>query len=309
MVKGTTGYMSPEQVRGEELDGRSESFSAGVMLHEMLTGQRLFNAPGDAAMMMQIVHGDIASPRTVNPAVPEALDAVVMKALNRDKAQRFATGREFAKAIEAAMGSELFDEGSMANLMAEYFEEKRQKARALLEYASRDDARISEAAGALQDDPAAPRPPLRSSGRLALGQCLRRRPPLVPARGLGHASPGATPRSPASLLRPEAPGPGITSRPEAPEPPEPEAEAEEQAEDAPRTPPSVKAVRPPRRPSSSVATVRPSRSSTPVDTPAAAKAKNEERGRWGSRLFLLAFLGPSVACLTLEPVRAMLRPG
>ncbi len=110
MVKGTGGYMSPEQVRGHELDGRSDLFSAGVLLHEMLCGQRLFNAPGDAAMMMQIVEGEIPPPRSINPAVPEALEAVVMKALTRDKAKRFATGREMAKAIEAAMGTELFDE-------------------------------------------------------------------------------------------------------------------------------------------------------------------------------------------------------
>src|SRR4029453_3440137 len=82
MVKGTGGYMSPEQVRGHELDGRSDLFSAGGLLHEMLCGQRLFSAPGDAAMMLQIVEGEIPPPRTINPAVPEALEAVVLRALS-----------------------------------------------------------------------------------------------------------------------------------------------------------------------------------------------------------------------------------
>jgi serine/threonine-protein kinase len=311
MVKGTGGYMSPEQVRGQELDGRSDLFSAGVLLHEMLCGQRLFNAPGDAAMMMQIVHGDIASPRSVNPAVPEALDAVVMKALNRDKAKRFATGREFAKAIESAMGPELFDEGSMANLMAEYFDEKRQKTRALLEYASRDDARISEAAGALQDDPGETAPtaqvkrPPRPRPTTPAGASAR------PGSGSGPRprKPGSNPSQPGVPSTPRGARPRIAARQEAPEPPESEPEASEEAEDAPSTTPSLKAVRPPRRPSSSVATVRPSRSSTPVDTPVAAKAKDEEKGKWGSRLFLLAFFGAIGGLLALEPVRAMLRPG
>jgi len=304
MVKGTGGYMSPEQVRGQELDGRSDLFSAGVLLHEMLCGQRLFNAPGDAAMMMQIVEGEIPSPRSINPAVPEALEAVVMKALTRDKAKRFATGREFAKAIEAAMGPALFDEESMAGLMQEYFDEKRQKTRALLEYASRDDARISEAAGALQDDP----------GETAPTAQVKRTPrPRATPPPVASARPGSGPRprkpasNPAQASVPSTPRgarPRVAPRQEAPEPPPPEIE--EQAEDAPSTQP-FKAVRPPRRPSSSVATVRPSRSSTPVDTPAVGK--NEEKGKWGGRLFLLAFFGAIGGLLYLEPVRAMLRPG
>jgi serine/threonine-protein kinase len=152
MVKGTGGYMSPEQVRGRELDGRSDLFAAGVLLFEMLCGRRLFDAPGDAAMMMQIVEGDIPYPRTINPKVSLALETVVLKALSRDINKRFATGREMAKALEQALGAELFDEEKMAGLMDEYFADKRQKTRALLEYASRDDERISEAAGALQDE-------------------------------------------------------------------------------------------------------------------------------------------------------------
>jgi serine/threonine-protein kinase len=303
MVKGTGGYMSPEQVRGHELDGRSDLFSAGVLLHEMLCGQRLFNAPGDAAMMMQIVNGEIPSPRSINPAVPEALEAVVMKALNRDKAKRFATGREFAKAIETAMGPELFDEESMAGLMQEYFDEKRQKTRALLEYASRDDARISEAAGALQDDPgdAAPTAQVKRPPRPRVVP-----PPSATARpgsGPRARKPGSDPAQSSVPSTPRGARPRVTARQEAPEP---EPEVDEAAADVPPTQPH-KAVRPPRRPSASVATVRPSRSGTPVNTPAAGK--EEEKGKWASRLFLLAFFGAIGGLLALEPVRAMLRPG
>ncbi|MCE9672458.1 protein kinase [Myxococcus stipitatus] len=154
-VKGTSGYMSPEQVRGHAMDGRSDLFSVGVMLHELLTGQRLFNGPHEAAVMLQIVESEITSPRAGNPDIPEALDAVVMRALSRDVAHRFASGREMARAIEAALGPELFDEDGITQVMGELFEEKRQKTRTLLELASSaEDARVSEAAGALQQEEA-----------------------------------------------------------------------------------------------------------------------------------------------------------
>jgi serine/threonine protein kinase, bacterial len=149
MVKGTSGYMSPEQVRGQELDGRSDLFTAGVLLHEMLCGRRLFDTTDEDAMMRQIASAEITPPRTLNPDIPEALDAVVMRALEKDPARRFATGREMAKAIEAACRSEFFDEEAVAELMQALFAEKRLKTLALLDYASRDDERVSEVVGAL----------------------------------------------------------------------------------------------------------------------------------------------------------------
>jgi serine/threonine protein kinase, bacterial len=150
MVKGTSGYMSPEQVRGQELDGRSDLFTAGVLLHEMLVGQRLFDTTDEDAMMRQIANAEIAPPRANNPDVPEALDSVVMKALAKDPAKRFATGREMAKAIEVALGPALFDEEAVAELMQALFAEKRLKTLALLDYASHDDERVSKVVAALQ---------------------------------------------------------------------------------------------------------------------------------------------------------------
>ncbi|WP_163787097.1 serine/threonine protein kinase, partial [Myxococcus vastator] len=153
-VKGTSGYMSPEQVRGAAtLDGRSDLFSVGVMLHELLSGQRLFSGPHEAAVMMQIAEADVPPLRGINPDLPEALEAVVVRALARDVSQRFTNCREMARAIEAALGSELFDEDGMTAVMGDLFADKRQKTRTLLELASRaEDARVSEAAGALQQE-------------------------------------------------------------------------------------------------------------------------------------------------------------
>ncbi|MHB8878013.1 MAG: serine/threonine protein kinase, partial [Myxococcaceae bacterium] len=153
IVKGTSGYMSPEQVQNFELDGRSDLFSAGVMLHELITGHRLFSAPSDAAMMIAIVEGDIPTPRSVNPRIPEALSDVVMKALARKREHRFATGKEMARAIDQAAASLIFDEDRLAEEMRALFEDKMQTTRSLLELATNDDAgSLSEVAGALRDE-------------------------------------------------------------------------------------------------------------------------------------------------------------
>ena len=152
MVKGTSGYMSPEQVRGQDLDGRSDLFTAGVLLHEMLVGQRLFDTTDEDAMMRQIANAEIAPPRANNPDVPEVLDAVVMKALAKDPSRRFTTGREMAKALEVAVGPDMFDEEAVAELMQALFADKRLKTLALLDDSSQDDERVSKVVSALQEE-------------------------------------------------------------------------------------------------------------------------------------------------------------
>ena len=152
IVKGTSGYMSPEQVKNETLDGRTDLFAAAVMLHEMLTATRLFTAPTDAAMMLKIVEGEIQQPKNLNPKVTSALSEVVMKGLSRKRELRFATGKEFAKAIEQAC-PEMFDEDQGAELMRELFDDKIQTTRALLELANTDDkGKLTKAVAALASD-------------------------------------------------------------------------------------------------------------------------------------------------------------
>jgi serine/threonine-protein kinase len=307
MVKGTGGYMSPEQVRGHELDGRSDLFSAGVLLHEMLCGQRLFNAPGDTAMMFQIVEGEIPPPRTINPAVSEALDAVVMRALSRDKAKRFATGREMAKAIEAAMGPELFDEERMAALMEELFADKRQMTRALLEYASRDDARISEAAGALQDEPV---DTVRTAPAKRAPKTLMT-PAPVPSARQGSGAPPPRARKPASTPgQPPVPSTPRGARPRAAVRQDEGAEApavveEEEAENTLTTQP-FKAVRPSGRAGARAVPPRPARTRPAPGTP--EEGEDAPKSGWAGRLFLLLFLGAVGGLLYPEPVRARLKP-
>jgi eukaryotic-like serine/threonine-protein kinase len=102
-LKGKIAYMPPEQGRGDEIDRRADVYAAGVVLWELLTGQRLFEAEHDGALVPMILAGPERSPAEANPRVPEAVDRVCMKALAVDPAQRFATAEDFADALEAAL--------------------------------------------------------------------------------------------------------------------------------------------------------------------------------------------------------------
>ncbi|MFZ5469260.1 MAG: protein kinase domain-containing protein [Myxococcota bacterium] len=146
VVKGTSGYMSPEQVRNEQLDGRSDLFSAGALLYELLTGQRAFAAVSEAQMMLKIAEAEVGPPRNLNPRIPPALDQVVMRALSRKREQRFAHGKEMARAIEEAAGAHLLDEDGLSGFMRELFEDKISTTRSLLDLASKDDDRGMSAA-------------------------------------------------------------------------------------------------------------------------------------------------------------------
>jgi serine/threonine-protein kinase len=100
-VMGTPSYMSPEQIMGLPVDGRSDLFSAGVILYQFLTGERPF-AGSAATTMQKVLKEDPLPPSTLNVQLSPALDAVVRKALAKRVDERFQTAREFADAISAA---------------------------------------------------------------------------------------------------------------------------------------------------------------------------------------------------------------
>jgi serine/threonine-protein kinase len=105
MIKGKPCYMAPEQALGQELDRRADIFALGIMLWEILCGEMLFySEAGDAAMLARVLNDPVPPPREKNEAVTEALEAVVMKALDRDPEKRFQTAREMAEALLEAAG-------------------------------------------------------------------------------------------------------------------------------------------------------------------------------------------------------------
>ena len=93
-VMGTPSYMSPEQVKGRAVDGRSDIFSLGVMLYEMVTGEKPFPGQNITTVIYKIVNEDPVPPRQIDPSIHPGISAVVMKALAKEPEQRYQTCRE-----------------------------------------------------------------------------------------------------------------------------------------------------------------------------------------------------------------------
>jgi serine/threonine protein kinase len=103
VIKGKTTYMSPEQVKREPLDRRSDLFSVGVVLWELLTQRRLFARKGALDSMTAICTQDAPPPSSVVADLPAALDRICARALARDREQRYQTAAEMQKDLEAVM--------------------------------------------------------------------------------------------------------------------------------------------------------------------------------------------------------------
>jgi eukaryotic-like serine/threonine-protein kinase len=105
VLKGKLAYMSPEQVLGRELDGRSDVFSLGVVMWECLLGERLFAMDNDLATLEAITGSDVPSPLTVDPDMPEALCQIMLRALARDREARYQSAAEMRAAIRSYLKS------------------------------------------------------------------------------------------------------------------------------------------------------------------------------------------------------------
>lgn len=101
--KGKFSYMSPEQARGEPLDRRSDIFSLGIVLYELLTGERLFPVDNDLAVLEKIRNVEIVPPSTINRRIPEELERIVLKALSRSPADRYQTATELNSDLQQSL--------------------------------------------------------------------------------------------------------------------------------------------------------------------------------------------------------------
>src|SRR5664279_4161869 len=94
VIPGTAVYMSPEQARSEDLDVRSDIFSFGVVLFEMATGKKPFTGTNVVMTLHAVINSKPASPRSINPAVPAELEAIIARAMEKDRNQRYKNATE-----------------------------------------------------------------------------------------------------------------------------------------------------------------------------------------------------------------------
>jgi serine/threonine protein kinase len=102
-IKGKSGYMAPEQVRGRAVDRRTDVYAASVVLWELLVGQRLFTADTPMGAMNQVLEKVVVKPSDARASLPRSLDPIVMRGLAREPAGRYASARELALALEEAV--------------------------------------------------------------------------------------------------------------------------------------------------------------------------------------------------------------
>ncbi|MFT4220117.1 MAG: Stk1 family PASTA domain-containing Ser/Thr kinase [Microbacterium sp.] len=102
-IIGTASYFSPEQAKGESVDARADIYSTGVVLYELLTGRPPFRGESPVAVAYQHVSETPVAPSEVNPDVPRALDAVVLRALAKDPFQRYQDAAQFREALDATV--------------------------------------------------------------------------------------------------------------------------------------------------------------------------------------------------------------
>jgi serine/threonine protein kinase len=152
ILKGKFSYMSPEQIRGMPLDARTDVFSAGIILHEMLTTEKLFRGDTEFALMEKVRKAEVPAPSEFNRRVTAELDAIALKALSRDVADRYQSAAHFAAALDALISGYRFDPKELRQFMRQLFRK---------EYAKEvEDTQMS--LEALPIVPAVPLPPGRS---------------------------------------------------------------------------------------------------------------------------------------------------
>jgi serine/threonine-protein kinase len=224
VLKGKFAYMSPEQSRGEPVDARTDLFALGIVLWEMLTGGRLFDGDSDVAVLRAVQSSAIAPPARLNPDVPEALSAIVMRALERDPAARFQSAQEMERALAGFVLSHArtVDDTDLAGYLRKLYADE------LAAEAARDGSRAGTSSGASGPAPA----PAEAAGQGERTPADRPpEPTAVMRKPVDVRGPGPTPLSPDEDMR------AATYVVDRPQPPG--TEVKPPATAAPASPPSV----------------------------------------------------------------------
>jgi TonB family protein len=102
-LKGKLQYMSPEQAWGKSIDRRSDIFALGAVLHEMLTGRKLFSGDSEISVLEQVRQAKFQNPSEINDEVPTQVDAIVSRALSKEPESRYQTAGEMARDLDAVL--------------------------------------------------------------------------------------------------------------------------------------------------------------------------------------------------------------
>ncbi len=204
-LKGKIQYMSPEQAWGRPIDRRSDLFSLGVVLHELLTGERLFQGDTDMNVLEKVRNVQAPPPSRSNPEVPHNLDAVVLKALAREPDERYANASDLLRDLDSVLYSYTPAPGSAD--VAIYLHRLQAEEDAFA------DAKAREAAHAAEEAEPAVAPRRKSKGAPVS------RKPSPPAAAKPAPSPTPSPEPAAPPPPPPAPPePAVGSEPGRPGP-------------------------------------------------------------------------------------------
>ena len=154
VLKGKFEYMSPEQARGETLNHQADLFATGIILHEMLTGRRLFKSESDIRTLERIKAVDVPPPSQLNPGIPKRLDDIVMKTLTADTATRFRDARDLQTALLEFMYPATPDltRENLGHFMTELFSQEIREERDRLEVGTRAASELQKQAPEIELD-------------------------------------------------------------------------------------------------------------------------------------------------------------
>jgi serine/threonine protein kinase len=166
ILKGKFGYMSPEQVRGMPIDRRSDIFAVGVILYEMLTGEKLFVGESDFSTLEKVRNAEVPLPRQFNPNVPSGLEKVVLKALTREPEDRYQWASDLQEDLMRFLlaGDAIYSGKHLASYMKEAFaEDMLREAEKMERYAGIEKPEQLESSGVTATPTPAPRPQRKAS--------------------------------------------------------------------------------------------------------------------------------------------------
>jgi serine/threonine protein kinase len=144
VIKGKYYYMSPEQAWGDPMDHRSDIFSTGVVLYELLTGRMLYNDDNIPLLLDKVRKAEIAPPEKRRPSIPKSLSDVVMGALRKDAGDRYQSAQEFGHALTQWLytNSPTFSAARLGDLMVALFPEENAKASGLVDLTTSGNIRV-----------------------------------------------------------------------------------------------------------------------------------------------------------------------